>query len=133
MNRLYPGSTRTRVLLATLLTAVLGVTGLGVMPTAFAAPKGSIEGTVTDAADDAGIKGIEVTAYESDGVTSVASTRTNKDGIYSLKLPAGNCRWSSTTTRAPTSPSSTTTNPPSTWLTMCRSRRARPSRASTPS
>ena len=67
MNRLLPGSSRTRVLLVTLLTAVLGVTGLGVMPPASAAPEGSIEGTVTDA-DGAGIKGIEVTAYEFDGV-----------------------------------------------------------------
>jgi protocatechuate 3,4-dioxygenase beta subunit len=91
MNRLLPGSSRTRVLLATLLTAVLGVTGFGVMPTASAAPEGSIEGTVTDA-DGAGIKGIEVTAYEFDGVdawTNVSSTTTKNDGSYSLKkLPA---------------------------------------------
>ena len=81
MNRLLSG-TRARVLLVTLLTAVLGVTGLGAVPPASAAPEGSIEGTVTDA-DGAGIKGIEVTAYEFDGVDGwafVASTTTKNNG-----------------------------------------------------
>ena len=90
MNRLLSGN-RARVLLVSVLSAVLGITGLGAMPTAAAAPQGAIEGTVTDA-DGAGIKGIEVTAYEFDGVdtwTFVASSTTKNDGSYALrKLPA---------------------------------------------
>jgi len=77
VNMLLLG-TRARVLLVTLLTAVLAMAGLGVLPAASAALPGAIAGTVTDAGGD-GIKGIEVTAYEFDGVDTwafVASTTT---------------------------------------------------------
>ena len=90
MNRLLSGN-RARVLLVTLLSAVLGITGLGVMPTAAAAPQGAIEGTVTDA-DGAGIRASRPRRTSSTAWTRwtfVASSTTKNDGSYALKkLPA---------------------------------------------